>query len=116
MPLNQKIFAISIAVIFFVVVLDLVRRKKLRIEYSMLWVFTSVFTFVLVWWYDLLIYFTELIGAGAPKNIIFIFGILFLLLLNLHFTVKLSQQSEMIKNLGQKLAILESELKKNSDG
>ena len=115
MPIEQKIFALSIAVVFFVIVLDLVRRKKLRIEYSMLWIMTSALTIFIVWWYDLLVFLTDFVGAGEPKNLIFIFGILFLLLLNLHFTVKLSQQSEMIKNLGQKLAILESE-QKNSNG
>ncbi len=115
MPVEQKIFALSIAIIFFVIVLDLVRRKKLRIEYSMLWIITSILTIVVVWWYDFLILLTDLIDAGEPKNVIFIFGILFLLLLNLHFTVKLSQQSEMIKNLGQKLAILEAEVSGNNE-
>jgi hypothetical protein len=41
MSLTQKIFAISMALVFFVIVMDLARRKKLRVEYSVLWTITA---------------------------------------------------------------------------
>jgi len=105
MPLNQKLFAISFALLFFVIVMDLARRKKLKVEYSILWTVTAVLILVVVVWYDALVFLTRLIGAVLPTTALFIFAILFLLLLNLHFSVRLSQLSEQVKDLGQELAL-----------
>ena len=105
MPLSQKIFAISMALIFFFIVIDLARRKKLRVEYSILWTVTAAVILVIVVWYGPLVKITRLVGAALPTTVLFIFGILFLLFLNLHFSVKLSDLSEQVKNLGQQFGI-----------
>jgi hypothetical protein len=105
MPLNQKIFAVSMALLFFLVVLDLARRRKLRVEYSILWSITSAAILVLVFWYDSLLWMTQWIGAVLPTTTLFIFGLMFLLFVNLHFSVKLSQLSEQVKNLAHELAL-----------
>ena len=106
MPLNQRIFAIALAALFFLVVLDLARRKKLRVEYSILWSLVSVVILVLVLWYDSLLFLTKVIGAVLPTTTLFIFGLMFLLFVNLHFSVKLSELSEQVKNLAHELALL----------
>ena len=105
MPINQKIFAGILALIFFVIVMDLARRKKLRVEYSILWSLTAGIILVLVFWYDSLVFITGVIGAVLPTTTLFIYGLMFLLFLNLHFSVKLSDLSEQVKNLGQEFAI-----------
>jgi hypothetical protein len=112
MPLSQKIFAITLALIFFTIVIDLARRKKLKVEYSILWSVTAAAILVLVVWYDPLVRITKLVGAVQPTTILFIFGMMFLLLLNLHFSVKLSELSEQVKNLGQELGIKSVEQQK----
>jgi hypothetical protein len=109
MLLSQKIFALSLALLFFVVVVDLARRKRLRIEYSILWTVTSIIIFLVVICYDALLKFTQIVGAVLPTTILFIFSIMFLLFLNLHFSVKVSDLSEQLKNLGQEFSIHKSE-------
>jgi hypothetical protein len=106
MPLNQKIFASSLALMFFLFVMDLARRKKLRVEYSILWSVTALVMVVLVFWYNSLLMITKLIGAVLPTTTLFIFGLMFLLFLNLHFSVKLSELSEQVKNLAHEIAML----------
>jgi hypothetical protein len=106
MPLNQKIFASSLALLFFLFVIDLARRKKLRVEYSILWSLTAAAIVVLVFWYDSLLLITRIIGAVLPTTTLFIFGLMFLLFLNLHFSVKLSELSEQVKNLAHEIALL----------
>ena len=106
MPLNQRIFAFSLAALFFVFVIDLARRKKLRVEYSILWSVTAGALLLLVFWYDSLLFITKLIGAVLPTTTLFIFGLMFLLFINLHFSVKLSELSEQVKNLAHEIAIL----------
>ncbi len=105
MPINQKIFAGVIALFFFLIVMDLARRKKLKVEYSILWTLTAAAILVLVFWYDSLLAITRVIGAVLPTTTLFIFGVMFLLFLNLHFSVKISGLSEQVKNMGQELGI-----------
>lgn len=114
MPWNQKIFAISMALVFFLIVLDLARRKKLRVEYSVLWTVTAVVLLILVLWYDSLVWITNLIGAVLPTTTLFLFGLMFLLFVNLHFSVKLSRLSEEVKNLAQEFAL--HTMKKGKEG
>ena len=109
MPLNQRIFALSLAILFLVFVLDLARRKKLRVEYSILWSMTAGAILILVLWYDSLVFMTKWIGAVLPTTTLFIFGLMFLLFVNLHFSVKLSELSEQVKNLAHEIAMLTEE-------
>lgn len=114
MPLNQKIFALVLGVFFFLAVLDLIRLRKIKMEYALLWLITSSVVLVFVIWYDALVWLTDLIGAVLPTTTLFIFGIFFLLLMNLHFSVKLSEFSERIKNLSQETAILRAALEETT--
>ena len=105
MTLNQKIFAAVLALLFFSIVMNLARKKKLRVEYSILWTVTAAAILLLVFWYDSLLLITRMIGAVLPTTTLFLFGLMFVLFLNLHFSVKLSDLSEQVKNLGQELAL-----------
>ena len=110
MPLRQKILAISLSVGLIILIFELVRRKKLREEYSWLWMLTGVAIFILAIWYDLLIFITHFVGAVLPTSTLFFFGIFFLVLINLYFSVKVSTLSNQIKELAQKQALLESRI------
>lgn len=109
MPLQQKIFAVIASLFLFVVIIYLVKKRKLREEYSWLWLLTGAVILVLVLWYDLLLMLTSLIGAVTATTTLFIFGIIFLMLIALHFAIKISSLSDQVKDLAQKLSILEAE-------
>ena len=110
MPIRQKIFALIAAIALCIFIVEMVRRKKLREEYSWLWLITSLGIIILVIWYDLLVFITEMIGAALPTTTLFVFGLLFLLLIALHYSVKISSLTDQVRNLAQKIAILQSEL------
>lgn len=110
MPIRQKIFAILICVAIFIAIIELVRRRKLREEYSWLWLLTGASLFVLAVRYDLLVAITKFIGAGFPTSTLFFFGIIFLILINLHFSIVLSHFANQIKNLAQEVALLKNKL------
>ena len=111
MPIRQKVFAILICVAIFVIIIELVRRRKLREEYSWLWLLTGASLFILAVRYDLLVAVTRFIGAGFPTSTLFFFGIIFLILINLHFSIVLSHFADQIKNLSQEVALLKNRLK-----
>jgi len=110
MPLRQKILAISLSVGLIIIIFELVRRKRLREEYSWLWMLTGVVIFILSIWYDLLVFITHLVGAVLPTSTLFFFGIFFLVLINLYFSVKVSTLSNQVKELAQKQALLGSRI------
>lgn len=107
---RQKIFAIIASLLIMLVVFELVRRRKLREEYSWLWLLTGVVIILLVLWYDFLIFLTHLIGAIAPTTTLFIFGLLFLMLISLHYSIQISKLSHQVKELGQQLAMLREQV------
>ena len=106
---HQKIFAIAASLLIMALVVELVRRRKLREEYSWLWLLTGAVIVALVLWYDLLVALTHLIGAIAPTTTLFIFGLLFVMVISLHYSIQISKLSHQVKELGQQLAILRGE-------
>jgi hypothetical protein len=108
MLMQQKIFAVLTSLSVFVTIIYLVKKGKLREEYSWLWLLTGLVMLVLVFWYDLLVFLTKLIGAVAPTTTLFIMGIIFLMMIALHSAIKISLLNDQIKNLAQKVSLLEA--------
>jgi hypothetical protein len=113
MTLHQKVFALLLGIGILAVILEMVRRRRLGEEYSFLWLLIGAGIVVLVLWQGLLERVTHLIGAVAPTTTIFIFGIVILVLINLHFSVKISKLSRQVKDLTQQIALLRTD--KNED-
>ena len=116
MPLQQKFFAIIISLSLLVFIIELVRRKKLREEYSWLWLLTGTIILILALWYDLLQWMTSLIGAGLPTSTLFFLGLVFLILIAIQFSVKVSALHTQVKNLGQENGLLKNRIEKLEEG
>lgn len=110
MTVHQKIFAMLVALAVFSVIIDLVRKRRLREEYSVLWLGTSVVMFVLVFRYEWLVALTALIGAGLPTTTLFLGAIIFLMLLSVQFCIKISRLTDQVKNLSQENALVKLEI------
>lgn len=113
---HQQIFAVLTAIIVFLLIVELVRRRRLREEYSWLWLLTGAAMIVLVTWYRLLLYITWVIGAVTPVTTLFLFSWLFLLVIVIHYSVILSKLTIQIKNIAQELALLRSEVERSEEG
>ena len=110
MPLRQQIPAIIVGFCVLALIIELVRRRKLREEYSWLWLVVGFIIFLLVVWRSLLVSITRLMGIIAPTSAVFFFGIIFLILVNLYSATKISELNNQVKKLAQKLAILDSDV------
>jgi hypothetical protein len=108
-PIRQKIFFFTIAVMLLMVILELVRRRRLRVEYSWLWLASAVTILVLILRYDLLVWLTDLVGAVIPTSTLFFFCILYLALLSLNYSVRLSSLTRQVKELAQEVALLRAD-------
>jgi len=112
MPIRQKIFAILISIALMIFIVELVRRRKLREEYSWLWLLTGVIILILASWHDLLIYVTHFIGAALPTSTLFFLGLVFLFLIAVQFSTKISKLTDQVKNLTQENALLKERVEK----
>lgn len=109
MPLRIQIVALAISIGMLMLITELVRRRKLREEYSQLWFATGAVILVLMIWFDLLKWITHLIGAYFHVSTIFFLAFLFLMVISLHFSVVISKLTNQLKTLAQEHAILKHE-------
>lgn len=111
MPIRNKVVALVFGIGMLIIIIDLVRRRKLREEYSWLWLMTGAGILILSLWFDLLKWITHLVGAITPSSTIFLFAFLFLIFISLHFSVVISKITDRNKELAQRYALLEIELR-----
>jgi hypothetical protein len=109
MEMKPRFVALAISVVLVVLIVELVRRRKLREEYSWLWLSLSLAMFVLALWPGFLHFVTGLIGAVVSTSTLFFFALLFLMLINIQFSVEISSLRTQMKNLAQQLATAQEE-------
>lgn len=107
---RQRFVSLLLASGALVTVFELVRRRKLREEYSWVWVAVAVVVGALALQQDLLLTISSWIGASSTVSTLFFGALLFLGTLALQFSVRLSKLTHRHKTLGQRLALLETEL------
>ncbi|MDP2728662.1 MAG: DUF2304 domain-containing protein [Dehalococcoidia bacterium] len=110
MNLRQQVFALIVGLGLMGLIVDLVRRRKISEEYSWLWLATGAVIFILAIWNDLLAWITNALGIVSPPSTVFFFGVIFLVLVNLHLCLRLSTLTNQIKNLAQMLALMDAQL------
>jgi hypothetical protein len=116
MNLRQQVMALIIGAGLFLMILDLVRRRRLDERSSCLWLLTGLGILVLAVWYDLLLSISTLIGITLPTSTVFFFGVVFLMAVSLQQATKISKLADQVKNLTQKIAIMDSYIKDLTQG
>lgn len=109
MPFIQKMLAAVLASALLIFIIETVRRRKLREEYAWLWVLVGIIILTLALWPGLLWAITRMLGIELPVNTVFFFGLMFMVFINLHFSVKISELTNQVKRLAQEVSILEGE-------
>lgn len=109
-PLRLKLVLLIVSLSLMVLIIALVRNKKLREEYSFLWILLGLMSLVFVFWNKLPSYISKTIGISAPSNMLFLFAIIFLIILSLYFSVKTSSLTNQVKILMQRIVLLEQKL------
>jgi hypothetical protein len=113
MPPRLKMFVILVGLTIFLGIIELVRRRKLREEYSFIWLMIG-FVFVLIAVEsDILNYLSKIVGITLPVNMLFFLALIFVMLLCLYFSLRISALTTQVKNLAQQFALLQA---KNEGG
>jgi hypothetical protein len=104
------ILTTSASVLAFVLVLELVRQRKLREEYSLLWLATAFAMIIISAWRDLLHSLSRMVGIIYPPNFLFLLAALFTLMLLLYFSTVITRLTQESKDIAQEVALLRYEL------
>ncbi|CAM3256879.1 hypothetical protein PSET11_02163 [Arthrobacter ulcerisalmonis] len=105
---NLAAFLLALAIVALVV--ELVRRKKLREKYAALWLIVGVATLVLAAFPMLLNIVAEFVGVQIPSNLLFAISILMLLGVCLHLSWEISVVEDETRTLAEEVAILRAQV------
>jgi hypothetical protein len=103
---NTRLVSIGGSLLLLVFIVELVRRRRLKEEYSVLWIATGLVLLLLSVWYSLLVKVTKLIGGVAPSSTLFFFGLLFVMAMLLHFSIRTSQLERRLTAVIQEIGLL----------
>ena len=109
MPPRIRIIAILICIFLVAYVFELVRRRHLSEEYSMGWLVAGSMMLILSISEGLLVWISNLVGATLFTSTLFFFGLVFLVTICLHFSIRISALTNQVRTLTQHMGILHSE-------
>ncbi|HSC25944.1 MAG TPA: DUF2304 domain-containing protein, partial [Vicinamibacterales bacterium] len=101
----------GVSVLLLAGVLELVRRRKLTEEYSVIWIVCAGALLVLSLWPAVLHTAAEMLGVHYPPALLLLPLILFGFVASLHFSVVISRQRRQIERLVEEVALLDADLR-----
>jgi hypothetical protein len=118
-PLKVSILGAIASFGLVLIVLELIRQRRLQERYALLWLLTGLTLTALAAWRSGLNTIAGWVGIrGYPPAVLFAVGILFILVVLLHYSTVISRLSDQNTILAQKLALLETRLaeEREADG
>ena len=112
--MNSQVQIVSIlgSALVMLLVFHLIRRRKLREEYALLWFGASLVLILVAVWRDSLEYAARLLGVAYPPSVLLLGVIVVGFLLAIHYSVSLSRLAEQNQRLAQELALLRHDLER----
>ncbi len=104
--------ALLVCLVLVLAVLELVRRKRLGVRYSLVWLGVTAVMALVALWKAPLDLVRRAIGAVNPSSTLFFLGILFSLVILLHFSIKISEYSQQIRLLAKEIGMLKEKLER----
>jgi hypothetical protein len=116
-PLVVSIAGAIASVLLIIVIIELIRSGRLRERYALLWLLTGLVLLVFSVWRDGLNTIAGWAGVtGYPPAVLFALGLLFVIVVLLHYSTVISKLSDQNTILAQRVALLEAELGGDADG
>jgi len=116
-PLKVSLAATAASLVLVLVVFELIRSRRLRERYALLWLLTGIVLVVLSAWRGGLNTIAGWLGVrGYPPAVLFAVGLMFVILVLLHYSTVISRLSDQNTILAQRLALLEAKLNESREG
>ena len=109
-PLSVSSAATVASLVLLFGVLELVRRRRLREKYALLWILTALVLLILSVWRDAVSSIATALGVSYGPTVLFAVGALFVLVVLLHYSTVISALTDRTVTLAQKIASLEQRI------
>jgi len=114
-PLKVSLAATAASLLLLLIVFELIRSRRLRERYALLWLLTGLVLLALSVWRGGLNTIAGWIGVQTyPPAVLFAVALLFVLAVLLHYATVLSKVTDQNVILAQRVALLELELSERS--
>ena len=111
-PLGISIAAALASLALLAVIFELIRRHRLRERYALLWVLAGIVLLVLSLWRSSVNTIAGWAGVrGYPPAVLFAVGLLFVIIVLLHYSTVISRLADQNTILAQRLALLEAKFR-----
>ena len=110
MALRIQLVAILVTGGLFVLVFELVRRRRLMERYALLWLFSSIVLVILAVWRNLLEIVSTGLGIYYAPSALFVVAFGFVLTLLMHFSLVISRLADQSKVLAQRIGLLQERI------
>ena len=116
-PLRVSLVGVLASALLILVVLELVRGRRLKERYALLWLATGIVLLVLSAWRGGLNTIASWVGVTSyPPAVLFAVATLFILLVLLHYSTVLSKLTDENVELAQRIALLEERVERRPSG
>ncbi|WP_010094812.1 DUF2304 domain-containing protein [Ornithinibacillus scapharcae] len=107
--MSITIFSFVVVVLFFLIIIESVRRGVLETRDSILWIIMSIVLGILSLSEGLLEYLADLLGVHYAPSLLFLVGLLGVLIMIFDLTRRISKLNHKLTNITQEYAIFKEE-------
>lgn len=100
-----RVEMIVLAVLVIIVIVHNVNRKRLRVQYSLVWLLIALSMLVAAVFPGIVSWLCSVLDIETPSNLIYLIGIIVLLMISFFQTLLISKQADQIKRLIQVVSI-----------
>lgn len=93
-----------------VLLLEMLRRRKLREKYAVFWAVVAVATVIVALFPNLLAWSAQLVGVAVPSNLLFFVASMVLLVVSVQHSSELGQLEERSRTLAEEVGLLRMRL------
>lgn len=109
MKLDLYLLSFALSASFFIVLLYMIRSRKLREQYALLWLALSAIMMTLSLFPSVIDRMAGWVGVDYAPSLLYLLGLVFVLFLLLHLTIAVSSLARRVISLTQALALLEQQ-------
>lgn len=112
MNIRIQVFFICIILISFFVIVNFLRKKKLNLKYTILWLFSIFILLIATIFPNITYFFVRLVGIETPINGALVLASIFLVAILIGITSIVSYLNNRVRVLTQEIALLKKDIDK----
>ena len=111
---NIQIFILTFISLLLLFVIELLRRHKISEAATLWWLFIGIIIISLIVADKALLYITLFLGTALPMTTLILLSLIFILLMLVYFSMKVSILSDQVNELAQYIALFKAKEEENN--